>query len=99
MTGKGKEEEGRRMGEGYKGSRISDRQDLPPQREAITGGLKGGHVGGACHRAYWQSVSKAAGRRGNNRSRDRRVHTRKEKSTLLRIPGNERKRDMWSGRW
>lgn len=29
------------MGEGYKGSRISDRQELLPQREAITGGWRG----------------------------------------------------------
>lgn len=63
----------------------------PPQRGHYRG-MEGGHVGGACHLAYWQSVSKAAGRRGNNRSRDRRVPARKEKSTLLRIPGNERGR-------
>lgn len=29
------------MWEGYKGSRISDRQELPPQREAITGEWRG----------------------------------------------------------
>lgn len=80
-TGKEKEEEGR-MEEGYKGSLISDRQELPPQREAITGGTEGGHVGRACHRAYWQSVSRAAGRRGNNRSGDRRVPVRGEKRKI-----------------
>ena len=46
VTGKGKEEEGRRMGEGYKDSRISDRQELPPQREAITGGWRGDTLAG-----------------------------------------------------
>lgn len=44
--------------------------------------MEEGHVGSACHRAYWQSVSKAAGRRGNNRSRDRRVPVRKKKNLL-----------------
>lgn len=53
VTGKGQEEEGRRMREGYKGSRISDGQELSPLREAITGGGGGEHAGTACHRAYW----------------------------------------------
>lgn len=47
MTGKGNEEEGRRMGEGCKHSQISDRQELPPQREAITGGWRGETEGSA----------------------------------------------------
>lgn len=43
VTGKGGEgRRGKRMGEGYKGSRISDRLELFPQREAITGGNGGG---------------------------------------------------------
>lgn len=37
----------------------------------------GGHVAGPCHRAYWQSVSKAASRRENKGFRDRRVPGRK----------------------
>ncbi len=69
---------------------VTGRSLLP--RERPLQGDGGGHVGGACQRAYWQSVSKAAGRKRNNRSRDRSVPARKEKSTLLRIPGNEGER-------
>lgn len=68
---------------------VTGKRSLPRERP-LQGGRRGRHVGGACHRAYWQSVSKATRRRGNNRSRDRRVPARKEKSTLVRIPGNER---------
>lgn len=90
---KGKRGEGgsQRVG---KCSQISDRQELHPQREAITEGWRGN--GEACHWAYWQSVSKATARRGGIfLSRDRKMPARNEKSTLLRIPGNEG--DMWSG--
>lgn len=57
--------EEKKMGEGYKGSQISDRQELPPQRKAITGedGVEEA-LWWDCHQGYWQSVSQAAERRG-----------------------------------
>lgn len=47
-------------------SQISDSQEPSPQREAIMVGRGVGRSGGACHQAYWQSVSKATGRRGGS---------------------------------
>lgn len=75
---------------------VTGRSSLPRERP-LQGGRRRRHIGGACHQAYWQSVSKATGRRVNNRSRDRRVPVRKEKSTLLRIPGNKRERYLGGG--
>lgn len=79
-------------------SQISDSQEPSPQREAIMVGRGVGRSGGACHQAYWQSVSKATGRRGGILlSRDGKMPARNKKSTLLRILGNER--DVWDRRW
>lgn len=71
-------------------SQISDSQEPSPQREAIMVGRGVRRSGGACHRGYWQSVSKATGRRGIFLSRDGKMPARNKKSTLLRILGNGR---------
>lgn len=72
---------------------VTGRSSIPRERPLQE---VGGGNGEACHWAYWQSVSKATARRGGIfLSRDGKMPARNEKSTLLRIPGNEG--DMWSG--
>ncbi|CAB1419293.1 unnamed protein product [Pleuronectes platessa] len=102
VTAKGEEEEeGERMGEGYTSSRISDRQGLPPLREAITGGggVAGGWKGDMLAGPATELIGNLLARpQADIRSRDRRMPARQEKSTP---PGNERarERDVWSGWW
>lgn len=85
----------KKMWDGYKGSQISDRQELPPQKRPLQGrkegvGGWGRHVGAPATKVIGNLLASLLEGGGYNRCTNRRVPTSKEKSTLLRIPGNEK---------
>lgn len=78
------------MEDGYKGSQISDRQELSPQKRPLQRRKKRGvYIGEAATKVIGNLLASLLEGGGNNRCTNRIVPTRKEKSTLLRILGNK----------
>lgn len=77
-------------------SQISDSQEPSPQREAIMAGRGVGRSGGACQRAYWQSVSKSTGMRGGSfcPGTEKRLQEIRSRLSL----GSSAMRDVWERR-
>lgn len=76
------------------GGSVTGRSSLPRERP-LQG--DGGGNGYACHRAYWQSVSKATGRRGRITGPGTEKCPREKKNLLSSGFLAMRGRDIWSG--
>lgn len=87
------------MGEGYKGSRISDRLELPPKREAITGRWRGDMLAGPATELIGNLLARPPAGGGITGPGTEECLREKEKSTLLRIPGEEREREICEVGW